>query len=191
MIDRLAERMGWWFIPASLLFWTVLWPLAVPVIAAVAIRRALALDHAPAARRERRVARLLRWYPAAWRERHGDEFAALLHDTIDDGRGGLRMSVNVAFEGLVRRVDAFDRPAAVATWCWTGCWIPLVPQGLVPMVMLVTGAPTRSWFLALYVPEPFGWAVAATMTAAGLAMLAIAIRLTRRLRAPAQDLAGC
>ena len=32
--------------------------------------------------------RLLRWYPADWRARYGDEMAALLHDTIAAGRDG-------------------------------------------------------------------------------------------------------
>ena len=36
------------------------------------------LAPAPEPALERRVCRLLRWYPACWRERYGEEFAELL-----------------------------------------------------------------------------------------------------------------
>ncbi len=133
------------------------------------------------------VARLLRWCPSRWRpsrwrRRHGDEFAALLHDTIDDGRGGARMTLDVARNGLSERAESPDRSTLVVL-AWTVCWLFIFPQGIVPMIMMVTGFESRVWFLALYVPEPFGWLVAGPMVAAGVAMLAWAITATRRLAA--------
>ena len=186
MTRRLVERLGWWFVPASLVFWIFLWPLALLWPVARLVRRLLTQDHCCAARRERRVARLLCWYPPAWRARYGDEFAALLYETIEDGRGGLRMSLNVAREGLAARLATVEPKPAVAGVCWSACWIPLFPQGIVPLVMLLTEAPTRSWFLALYVPAPFSWLTAAAMIALGLTMLAVAANTTRHLRAAAQ-----
>jgi hypothetical protein len=35
-----------------------------------------------------RLARLLRWYPRAWRERYGEEFLALVEDTLGGRRRG-------------------------------------------------------------------------------------------------------
>ena len=51
-----------------------------------------------------RVARLLRWYPSDWRARYGDEFETMLYSTLADGKGGLRLSFNVAREGVVARL---------------------------------------------------------------------------------------
>jgi hypothetical protein len=52
----------------------------------------------------RRVTRLLRWYPTAWRERYGDEFSVHLEQefaarSVDFGR-----TVNIVRKGLVARV---------------------------------------------------------------------------------------
>jgi hypothetical protein len=181
-MTRLVDRMGWWYVPASLVFWTLFWWL-VPVIALVAlVRRQRRLDHGPAARRERRVARLLRVFPPRWRARHGHDFAALLNDTIEDGRGGPAMTLDVVREGVVQRAVAFDRPVALGALLGMFGSIAAFPQGIVAMVMLAVGTSSRSWFLALYVPEPFGWAVAGTMLLAGATMLATLTALARRAR---------
>jgi hypothetical protein len=50
-----------------------------------------------------RVGRLLRWYPQEWKARYGSEFESLLYSTIRAGNGGLKMSFNVAKEGLLAR----------------------------------------------------------------------------------------
>ncbi len=182
----MIERLGWWFVPVSLVFWVFFWFLALLWPVARFVRRLLTQEHGLAARRERRVSRLLCWYPPAWRERYGDEFASLLYATIGDGRGGLRMSLNVVREGLAARLTAVRQRPAVAAWCGTLCWIPLFPQGIVPLVMLLTDTPTRSWFLALYLPAPFTWLTAGAMTVLGLGMLALAAHIVRRLRTEPQ-----
>ena len=179
-VHALPERMGWWFVPASLVFWTVLWPVgllaaAVWLVARSRRRRRL---HKPV---DRRITRLLRWYPAGWRERYGDEFAALLRDTIEDGRGGLRLTLDVARAGLVARAEDGGRRRMLVGFFLTVGWIPLFPQGLVPLVMQLTGVPARSWFLALYLPQPLQWLTAVAMVALGLAMLFAGMRLTARL----------
>jgi hypothetical protein len=50
-----------------------------------------------------RAARLLRWYPRAWRERYGEEFADHLGQEFADRPVDLGRSVNVAYKGLVAR----------------------------------------------------------------------------------------
>jgi hypothetical protein len=50
-------------------------------------------------------ARLLRWYPRAWRERYGEELVALIQDTLDaGGHPGWRLRLGVAWGGLRERV---------------------------------------------------------------------------------------
>lgn len=170
-VARMAERHLWLFIAASIVFWTLLSPLALVWLALWLIDRHQALDKRPAAKRERRVARLLRWYPADWRARYGDEMAALLHDTIADGRAGPQLSLNVAREGLAARMVLPARRDALAGACLALCWLPLIPQGLVPTVMKLTETPTRSWFLALHLPDAYQWPLIAAMLVLGLAML--------------------
>jgi hypothetical protein len=174
-LARVAERRRWLFVSASIVFWTLLWPLALVWLALWHIDHYWALDKSPAAKRERRVRRLLRWYPADWRARYGDEMAALLHDTIAEGRGGPRLSLNVAKEGLAARLAPVTRRDALAGACLTLCWIPLFPQGLVAAVLKVTETPTRSWFLALYLPDAYQWPLIAAMLALGLVMLRVGV----------------
>ncbi len=172
----MAERRPWLFVAASIVFWTLLSPLALVWLALWLIDRHRALDRSPAAKQERRVMRLLRWYPPDWRARYGDEMAALLHDTIAEDRGGPTLSLNIAKEGLAARLAPPARRDALAGACLALCWIPLFPQGLVPAVMKLTETPTRSWFLALYLPEPYQWPVIAAMVALGLVMLRAGLR---------------
>jgi len=46
---------------------------------------------------------LLRWYPQAWRDRYGDEFTALMEDSLDGRRPGARFRLSVAWAGLRER----------------------------------------------------------------------------------------
>jgi hypothetical protein len=51
-----------------------------------------------------RAARLLRWYPAPWRERYGAEFTELLICDIEERPRSVRRAVDVARGGLVARL---------------------------------------------------------------------------------------
>ena len=53
-----------------------------------------------------RTDRLLRWYPAAWRARYGQELAALLEDTYGDGRVPVGQRLSLAGHGLGQRARA-------------------------------------------------------------------------------------
>lgn len=164
-------RHPWWFAAASVVLWTVCWPFVIVWLIA---KRA----------RKPRVERLLDWYPAAWRERYGEELAELLRESIGGGRGGLRMSLNVMRAGMAERFD--ESPATRPLVCLTLCWVPLIPQGIVAMAFLLTSVPSRSWFLALYVPEPFQWPIAGGMAALGLTLLAVGLADVRAARAPSR-----
>jgi hypothetical protein len=60
-------------------------------------------DAASGAVPDRDLSRLLRWYPRAWRERYGEEFLALVEDTLDGGRPGWRLHIGVIWAGLRER----------------------------------------------------------------------------------------
>ena len=49
------------------------------------------------------AAKLLRWYPRAWRERYGEEFLAMVEDSLDGERPGRRFRLSVAWAGLRER----------------------------------------------------------------------------------------
>ena len=52
---------------------------------------------------ERRVVRLLRWYPSSWRARYGEEFAELLLADVTEQPRSWRRAVDVAANGLLAR----------------------------------------------------------------------------------------
>ena len=179
LVASLAERHVVLFVVASIVFWTLLSPLALVWLVLSGIDRYVVLDKSPDARRARRVARLLRWYPPQWRARYGDEMGALLHDMILDGRGGPRLHWNLAREGTAARLTPPARRELVAAACLWSCWLPLIPQGVVAAGLKTFGAPTRSWFLALHLPEAAQWPVIAAMVALGVTMLVAGLALTR------------
>ena len=117
---------------------------------------------------DERVSALLRWYPEAWRERHGEQLGELLHDTIEDDRDGLRVSLDVACEGVIERARVFDPRTAIAAAMLT--WIAVLSQGIVAAVFLAVDGP-KSWFLAQYFESPTSWLVIAAMIAGGLVLI--------------------
>ncbi|TDD21234.1 hypothetical protein [Nonomuraea diastatica] len=60
-------------------------------------------------------------------------------------------------------------------------WLPLFPQGLVPMVMKIVGIEDRGWFLALHLPPVWQWPTIIFMIALGLLMYGYAILIPMRL----------
>ena len=64
--------------------------------------------------------------------------------------------------------------------CWSLAWLPLFPQGLVPLAFKLAGSPVRSWFLPLYLPPAWQWPVILGMIALGLAMVGTAVAIPRR-----------
>jgi hypothetical protein len=59
---------------------------------------------APREASARRAARLLRWYPAAWRARYGDEFAELLIAEFAEQPRSWRRAADIARGGLLARL---------------------------------------------------------------------------------------
>ncbi|MGD9894344.1 MAG: hypothetical protein AB7R89_10680 [Dehalococcoidia bacterium] len=79
------------------------------------------------------------------------------------------------------QLPAMPRRMAILVYiCWSLFWLPLFPQGLVPLIVKLIGTPIHSWFLALYLPSVWQWPVIIGMIALGLAMVAIPIAIQRR-----------
>jgi len=85
------------------------------------------------------LSRLLRWYPRAWRERYGDEFLAMVEDTLDGRRPGWRLHLGVIWAGLrergrrvvpaaLRRMQAEAGPSRPLGW---------TDQAMLMMVLVV------------------------------------------------------
>ena len=82
--------------------------------------------------------------------------------------------------GTVARATGTPGPAraklpagqqALVTALWIGCWIPLFPQGLLPLWMIWRSGDSKLWFLALHLGDPFRVPTAVAFVLAGLVML--------------------
>jgi ABC-2 type transport system permease protein len=70
------------------------------------------------------------------------------------------------------------------TFCYSLAWLPLFPQGLVPLVLKIVETQDPSWFLALHLPQAWQWPTIIFMISLGLAMHGYAILIP--LRYPAK-----
>ncbi|SDH90514.1 ABC-2 type transport system permease protein [Sinosporangium album] len=70
------------------------------------------------------------------------------------------------------------------TVCYLTAWLPLFPQGVVPMVMKIFGIADPGWFLALHLPPIWQWPTIIFMIALGLLMYGYAILIPMRLNSP-------
>ena len=101
----------------------------------------------PASTAERQAARLLRWYPASWRARYGEEFAELLLADLAEQPRNWRRSADVAAHGLLARValtglTAQAQPPAVQM-ATLGC--ALAAFGTLGVAMLAQLATGWQW----------------------------------------------
>ena len=117
-------------------------------------------DATPGKPADRRVAGLLRWYPRAWRKRYGDEFLAMVEDTLDGRRPGWRLRLGTVWAGLRERYHALSGPTGKRAWDRWGMFV-------------VAGGVLVGGFDDIGHPSASGtWPAIAAMTA--LAVLAVA-----------------
>lgn len=79
-----------------------------------------------------------------------------------------------------RRLGLDQAPAGrrIAVWTLlTLCWVPLIAQGLVPALMIITDTINPSWFLAFHVPDALRRPTVITMLAIGMLALGIGLYL--------------
>lgn len=82
------------------------------------------------------------------------------------------------------RIEMPKREAWLAVACWTFGSIALFPQGVVPIIFMLTGVDVRSWFLALYLDDAFAWIVAGAMVLLGSWLYYVAVRLSMKKPEP-------
>ncbi|HEY7484820.1 MAG TPA: hypothetical protein VH912_10215 [Streptosporangiaceae bacterium] len=71
--------------------------------------------------------------------------------------------------------------------CWILGIIAIVPQGLLTVLFKLTGnQDVRVWFLAMYLPEPWGWLTSIGMILLGCYLMWFAFQLRRRATAKAR-----
>jgi hypothetical protein len=70
-----------------------------------------------------RVARLLLWYPRAWRNRYGEEFTELLISDIEERPRSARRALDVAHGGIMARLTDVGL---------AGCPLPPLGGGILP-----------------------------------------------------------
>lgn len=96
------------------------------------------------------TARLLRWYPRAWRERYGEEFLAMVEDSLDGERPGWRLRLSVARAGLRERGRQARLAGLKAPWhSLIGRWWTFFVAGYVlvvfPSDFMASPPPARAW----------------------------------------------
>lgn len=65
---------------------------------------------------------------------------------------------------------------------WGMCWLPLVGQGLVPIILKLLHVDIKALFLAFYLPKAYQWPFMLAMVVLGAMLLGIAIKSTRGRR---------
>lgn len=128
-----------------------------------------AVDTGPAARV---AARLLRWYPAAWRARYGEEFTELLLAELAERPSSRRRTANVILSGLLARLAGLGL---------TGFGLSAADQARASLATLGGAAAAFLTFgLAMLAQLAIGWQWAMPhhpATTSGLALMAAATLL--------------
>jgi uncharacterized protein YjeT (DUF2065 family) len=124
------------------------------------------------------AAKLLRWYPRAWRERYGEEFLAMVEDTLDGRRPTWRLRLGVAWAGLRERGRRRFSGRTAAAWrragykALFGRWWAYFLAGylfaVLPYDLRASPPPARAWPVSAMLD-----AVAATAVFIGVAVLVL------------------
>ena len=105
--------------------------------------------------KSRDVQRVLRWYPAAWRRRYGEELIAMLDDT--HGGDGLPRKARLALlrSGLVQRVRLLRKYSQTYVGYSIACAV--VWAVILAAVWTQTGDGTRHRFAVFFGGWAIGW----------------------------------
>ncbi|MCX4792608.1 MULTISPECIES: hypothetical protein [unclassified Streptomyces] len=112
---------------------------------------------------------------------HGPELLLLMRTgrPATPGTAG-EASAGTGNAGAATRVkpQLTRRQEVVTLLSWVFGGLALFPQGLVPLIFLLADVDAKVWFLALYTPDPWSWAVALVMIAVGVTLFIRAVRLS-------------
>jgi hypothetical protein len=103
----------------------------------------------------RDIRRILRWYPAAWRRRYGEELVAMLDDAYGDDKLPRRDRISLIRSGVAERVRLWRKVSNTYTAYSIGCAI--VWAVILPAVWTHTGEATRHTFAVFFGGWAIGW----------------------------------
>jgi hypothetical protein len=107
--------------------------------------------------------KLLRWYPRAWRKRYGEEFLAMVEDTLDGGHPTPRLRVEVAWGGIR------ERARGQARFCGRTA-VAVLRVALGPRIDQWWAFLMAGWILAS-IPAEFGVSLPAATAGRAMAVL--------------------
>jgi hypothetical protein len=99
--------------------------------------------------------RVLRWYPAAWRRRYGQELIGMLDDTHGEDKLPLRVRIALVRSGLIERIRLLHKRPRTYTTYSTGC--AAVWAVILATVFTHAGDPTRHTFAVFFGGWAAGW----------------------------------
>jgi hypothetical protein len=99
--------------------------------------------------------RVLRWYPAAWRRRYGQELIGMLDDTHGEDKLPLRVRIALVRSGLIERIRLWHKRPRTYTTYSTGC--AAVWAVILATVFTHAGDPTRHTFAVFFGGWAAGW----------------------------------
>jgi hypothetical protein len=99
--------------------------------------------------------RILRWYPAGWRRRYGEELIAMLDDTHGEDKLPLRVRISLVRSGCVERIRLLhNRPRTYTTYS-IGCAV--VWAVVLATVFTHADSATRHTFAVFFGGWAIGW----------------------------------
>ena len=103
----------------------------------------------------REVGGILRWYPAAWRRRYGEELIAMLDDTYGNDKPPRRVRISLLRSGLMQRIRLLRKYSRTylgysiaCAIVWAVIWVTL---------WALTGDATRHTFAVFFGGWAIGW----------------------------------
>lgn len=103
----------------------------------------------------RDATRVLRWYPAPWRRRYGDELVALLDDSYGEGHLGWRVRMSLLQSGVRERIRMLRKYSRTYTGYSIAC--ALVWAVVLTAVFTHAGQTTRHTFAVFAGGWAIGW----------------------------------
>jgi hypothetical protein len=99
--------------------------------------------------------RVLRWYPAAWRRRYGEELIAMLDDTHGDGDVPRQARMSLIRSGLIERIRLLRKYSRTYVGYSIACAV--VWAVILAAVWTQTAGDTRHTFTVFFGGWFIGW----------------------------------
>jgi len=99
--------------------------------------------------------RVLRWYPAGWRRRYGEQLIAMLDDTYGEGKLRLRVRMSLVRSGLMERIRLLRKHSGTYVGYSIACAV--VWAVILATVFTHAGDSTRHTFAVFFGGWAIGW----------------------------------